>query len=338
MPFMQTLHLLPSVTRRFFLILSLAVLFLFCAQSSLANTWPSRTVKVLVGFPAGSSPDLLARLLTEELSKKYKQPFIVENRPGAGGMIALKQMAQTDDDHLLVVSPNGPLTTSPMLYKSIVIDSNKDYQALSLVASSPLVLVVSANSPYRTVGDFVAALKTKGLALTYGSVGAGSGSHLATELLLSRLKMQATHVPFTGFPQVVTAIIGEQIEAGFVVPSIAKPLIASGKLRALAVSSKSRLASLGDVEPIQTLGNIGEFDFEVWNGVIASKRIPAATIAELSTAISTIVKSPESRAKLDGQGWRVIGGSPDALQIRIKNDTTALSKIVTDLKLTLEGK
>lgn len=335
---MRTLQLLPGATRRFILMLALAAPLLLNAQLSFANSWPSRTVKVLVGFPAGSSPDLLARLLTEELAKKYKQPFIVENRPGAGGMIALKQMAQADDDHLLVVSPNGPLTTSPMLYKSIVIDSTKDYQALSLVASSPLVLVVSANSPYRTVGDFAGALKSKGLSFTYGSVGAGSGSHLATELLLSRLKMQATHVPFTGFPQVVTAIIGEQIEAGFVVPSVAKPLIASGKLRALAVSSKSRLASLGDVEPIQSLGNIGEFDFEVWNGVIASKRIPAATITEISAAISAIVKSPEARAKLDSQGWRVIGGSPDALQIRIKNDTASLSKIVTDLKLTLEGK
>jgi tripartite-type tricarboxylate transporter receptor subunit TctC len=331
------LTFIHSFKQRSLIALASIVLISIC-QPAWSETWPSRTVKVLIGFPAGSSPDLLGRLLSEELAKKYKQPFIVENRPGAGGMIALKQMVQSDDDHTLVVSPNGPLTTSPLLYKSIVIDAKKDYQAVSLVASSPLVFVVAASSPYRSMSDFSAALKAKGLAITYGTVGAGSGAHLATELLLSRLKMQATHVPFTGFPQVATAIIGEQIEGGFVVPSIARPLIASGKLRAIAVSSKSRLASLSDVEPVQALGNVGEFDIEVWNAVIASKRLPLAKVSELSEAINTIAKSTETRSKLDSQGWRVIGGSPEALQTRIKDDTGSLSKIVSDLKLTLEGK
>jgi tripartite-type tricarboxylate transporter receptor subunit TctC len=336
--FMKPMSIFSNIFKHLAVSALVALLLLPISQFSWADTWPSRTVKVLVGFPAGSSPDLLARMLAEELAKKYKQPFIVENRPGAGGMIALKQMVQAEDDHLLVVSPNGPLTTSPLLYKSITIDSSKDYQALSLVASSPLVFVVAASSPYRSMNDFAAAVKSKGLAITYGSVGAGSGSHLVTELLLSRLKAQATHVPFTGFPQMVAAVVGEQIDGGFVVPSIAKPLIASGKLRAIAISSKSRLPSLIGIEPIQTLGNVGEFDFEVWNGVIASNRLPKSKVAELSAAITAIVKSPESRQKLDGQGWRTIGGSPEALQIRIKTDTLILSKIVNDLNLTLEGK
>jgi tripartite-type tricarboxylate transporter receptor subunit TctC len=335
---MKFFRVLPKNFQQFAVNLVAAIFLLSISQPSMSDSWPSRTVKVLVGFPSGSSPDLLARMLAEDLAKKYKQPFIVENRPGAGGMIALKQMAQSDDDHVLVVSPNGPLTTSPLLYKSIAIDRNKDYQPLSLVASSPLVFVVAATSSYRNMNDFVTSLRSKGLAITYGSVGAGSGSHLATELLLSRLKIQATHVPFSGFPQVVTAIIGEQIDGGFVVPSVAKSLIASGKLRAIAVSSKARLPSLSEVEPIQALGSVGEFDFEVWNGVIASRRIPPAKIAELSAAIADIVKAPDTRTKLDGQGWRVIGGNPEALQIRIKDDTAILSKIVIDLKLTLEGK
>lgn len=107
----------------------------------MAQTWPTKTVKVLVGFPAGSSPDVLARIVAEDLSKKYKQPFIVENRPGAGGLIALKQMIQNNDDHQFVVSPNGPLTTAPLLYKSFSINPSKDYQAVGLLARSPLVFL-----------------------------------------------------------------------------------------------------------------------------------------------------------------------------------------------------
>jgi tripartite-type tricarboxylate transporter receptor subunit TctC len=302
-----------------------------------AEGWPTKTVKILVGFPSGSSPDILARLLSDELSKKYKQPFIVENRPGAGGLIALKQMVQANDDHLLLVSPNGPLTTSPLLYKSMDIGSRKDYQPISFLASSPLVFVVASNSSYKGMSDVAIAMQQKGLAITYGSVGAGSGAHLATELLLSRLKTTATHVPFTGFPQVATAIVGGQIDGAFVVPSIAKPLIASGRLKALGLSSKTRSSSMADVDPVQSLGTVGEFDLEVWNGVIAPAKLSRTAAKELSENISLIIRSPEARAKLDLQGWKAIGGTADALANRIQADTAALSRIVTDLKLTLES-
>ena len=160
----------------------------------------------IVGFSAGSSPDALARLICDDLTKKYKQPFIVENRLGAGGLIALKQMIQTADDHQLVVSTNGPLTTSPLLYKSFAINAEKDYQVVGLLASSPLVFVVANNSPYKNMREFAAALEKRGLDMTDGSVGLGRGSHLASELMLARLNVQATHVwrAVGGTPEALT--------------------------------------------------------------------------------------------------------------------------------------
>src|SRR3546814_8734538 len=195
--------------------------------------WPERPIHMVGPFPPGSSPDLLARTISEPLAKALGQPVVIDNKPGAGGNIGTRIVAKgTPDGYTLVYTINGPLVTAPTLYKKTLgYDPLKDLAPITLVATSPNVLTVPGNLAVSNVADFVKLARERKGELNYGSVGPGSSAHLAMEMFKSEAKIDLTHIPYSGFPQVISAIIAGDVQAGFMVPAIALPHVRRGKVK-----------------------------------------------------------------------------------------------------------
>jgi tripartite-type tricarboxylate transporter receptor subunit TctC len=283
--------------------------------------WPIKPVRIIVGFPAGSSPDMLARLLTEPLAKAFGQPFVIENKPGAGGNIGVDLVAKATDEHTLGVNINGPLTSAKQLYSKLPFDPVRDLRPISLIASSPLLLVGSASLPANTMSELMAYAKAQGDKLNYGSVGAGSGAHLTMELLKSQSGITPTHIPYPGFAQVITAMIGKQVDLGFMVPSAAVAQAKAGRVKLFAVSTSSRSTLLPELPTVAEGANLPKFDAAVWNGMFGPSSMPEAVARRIAEEIAKIVRTPDIRQRLFDQGWQALGTAPEGLALRMEADT-----------------
>ena len=286
-----------------------------------APVWPTKNVRIIVGFPAGSSPDMLARLLTEPLAKAFGQPFVIENKPGAGGNIGVDLVAKATDEHTLGVTGNGPLTSSKLLYSKLAYDPVRDLHPISLIASSPLLLVGASNLPANTLPELMLYAKAQGDKLNYGSIGAGSGAHLTMELFKSQSGITPTHIPYPGFAQVITAMIGKQVDIGFMVPSAAVAQARAGRVKLFGVSTASRSTLLPEVPTISEGAGLPKFDAAVWNGIFAPASMPEATARRIADEIAKIVRTPDIRQRLFDQGWQALGTAPEGLALRMQADT-----------------
>ena len=305
------------------------------AQNSVKtpDIWPSRTVRILVGFPGGSTPDMAARTLAEPLSKALGQPVIVENRPGASGNISADQIAKANDDHTLGVVINGNLTSAKQLYPKLPYDPTTDFTPISLLTTAPLLLVAPANLP--SGADFFAAARQAGNQWNYGSVGNGSVAHLGMELLKSRMPgLQAVHVPYPGNPQVITAMLGGQIQMALIPPGVAMPHVRSGKLRAIGLTG-SRSTLVPEVPPLSEAG-VQNFNLEVWNALIGPANLSKAAQARLAVEVPRIIREEQTRQKLFNQGWQAVGTSADGLKSRLKEETAILGNIIKSRGITIE--
>ena len=287
--------------------------------------WPTRTVRILVGFPGGSSPDLTARTLAEPLARALGQPVIVENKPGASGNIAADQVAKATDDHTLGIVINGNLTSAKLLYPALPYDPAKDFTPISLLTTAPLILVAPASLPAGT--DFFVAARRGGNQWNYGSVGTGSVAHLGIELVKSRVPGFApVHIPFAGNPQVVTALLGGQIQLGLMPPGIAMPQVRAGKLLAIGLAG-GRSSLVPEIPPLADLG-VQNVQLEVWNALVGPARLSKAAQARLAVEVPRIIRDPDTRQKLFNQGWQAVGTSPEGLRSRLKDETTLLGRII----------
>lgn len=298
-----------------------------------ASAWPTRTVRLLVGFPGGSTPDMAARTLAEPLSRALGQPVIVENRPGASGNIAADLAAKATDDHTLAVVINGNLTSAKMLYSKLPYDPAKDFTPISLLTTAPLVLVAPMNQP--SGSDFFLAARNGGDKWNYGSVGNGSVGHLGMELLKSTAgNLGAVHVPYQGNPQVVTALLGGQIQMALVPPGIALPQIKAGKLKAIGLTSgrsalASEIPSLADAE-------VRNFNLEVWTALVGPASLSRAAQARLAQEVPRIIRDNDTRQKLFNQGWQAVGTSPEGLTSRIRSETAIMGGIIAVRGIKIE--
>ncbi len=326
--------------RRTLLALPFALLacgvFAQTAPAAGAAAWPTRTVRLLVGFPAGSSPDLTARTLAEPLSKALGQPVIVENRAGAAGNIAADLLAKATDDHTLGLLINGNMTIARLLNPALPYDPLKDLAPVSLVGTAPLVLAAPADLPGANAREFFAAARSHGSKWSYGSPGVGTVAHIGMELLKSSSGIDPVHVPYPGNPQVVNAMMGGQIQLALLPPGLALPQVKAGKLKAIGITSSARSALVPDVASLDELGVTRGFRLEVWNGVAAPASMPAAHLAKLSALVSEIVRSPDVRQKLTQQGWDVAGTTAEGLAQRIKSDTALLGGVITSRGIKAE--
>jgi tripartite-type tricarboxylate transporter receptor subunit TctC len=314
----------PSQRRR---TIAMALACAFAAPSVFAQTaWPNRPLKVVVGFPAGSSPDLTARLLAEPLSQALGQPVIVENKTGAGGNIGADAVARATDDHTIGLMINGNLTIAKILNPATTYDPLKDLQPVSLIAVSPLVLAVSATTN-ATGKAFFDEARASGDKWNYGTPGVGTVAHLGMELLKGKAGVAPVHVPYPGNPQVITALIGGQIQMALLPPGLAMPQVKGGKLKAIGVTSSGRSSVVPEVASLADAGVQG-LQLEIWNAVAAPVGMPKAHVQKLAALLAEIVRRPEIRQKILNQGWQVAGTSPEGLAKRIAADTAAMADVI----------
>jgi len=328
------MRLTPSPLRRALLALGLLTLTVG-AQAQQAAAWPTKPLKIMVGFPAGTSPDLVARTLAEPLSKALGQPVIVENKPGAGGNIAADMVAKATDGHTIGVMINGNLTIAKLLNAKTPYDPAKDLAPISLIGTAPLVLAAPVDAPGKTTAEFLAAARSSGDKWSYGSPGVGTVGHIGMELLKARVDMNPVHVPYPGYPQVVTAMLGGQIQLSMLPPGLALAQARSGKVRVLGVTSAGRSTLTPEIPSLAEAG-VKNFQLEIWNAVAGPASMPKPVVARLSALFSEIARSPEVRQRLFQQGWQVAGGSSEALALRIKADTATLGKIIADRAIKAE--
>ena len=317
-----------SRSRRSFTALAAALLVGGPAlAASPLDGWPGKPLRIVVGFPGGSTPDLSARTIAEPLSKALGQPVIVENRVGAGGNIAGEVVAHATDNHTISVMINGNMTIAKLLNSKLGYDPLTDLQPISLVGTAPLVLAVPASTPGNTPQELLQAARASGSSWSYGTPGVGTVGHLGMELLNAQLKTQSVHVPYPGYPQVINGMIGGQLQWALLPPALAGAQARAGKLKVIGVTSTGRSTLVPEYPSLSELGLPG-FQLEIWNAVAAPASMPKPIVAKLSALVSEIVRTPEVRAKLFQQGWQVVGSSSEGLANRIKADTAQLGGVI----------
>jgi tripartite-type tricarboxylate transporter receptor subunit TctC len=297
------------------------------------KSWPTKPLRILVGFPGGSTPDMAARTLAEPLSRALGQPVIIENKPGASGNIAADQVAKAADDHTLGIVINGNLTSAKLLYPKLPYDPAKDFALISLLTTAPLVLVAPANEPGGA--EFFTAARNGASQWNYGSVGNGSVAHLGMELLKSRVPgLTPVHVPFAGNPQVVTAMLAGQVQMALIPPGVAMPHVRSGKLRAIGLAG-GRSSLVPEVPPLADAG-VTNVNLEVWTALIGPVGLSKAAQERLAQEVPRIIRDADTRQKLFNQGWQAVGTSPDGLKSRVKDEAAILGGIIQSRGIKLE--
>ena len=306
-------------------------------DSGAASTlgWPAKPLKIIVGFPGGSSPDLVARTLAEPLSQRLGQPVIVENKVGAGGNIGADAVSRATDDHTIGVMINGNLTIAKLINPKLPFDPLKDLVPISLVGTAPLALTAPADAPGATAQEFLAAARSAGDRWSYGTPGVGTVAHIGMELLKGQTGLQPVHVPYPGNPQVINAILGGQIQLALLPPAMAAAQARAGKLRVVGVTSANR-STLVPEYPSMAEAGVKDFNLEIWNAVAAPRSMPAPVVARLSTLLSEIARTPEVRAKLFQQGWQVTGTTAEGLALRIRSDTQLLGNVIRERGITAD--
>ncbi|VTU39793.1 Bug family tripartite tricarboxylate transporter substrate binding protein [Variovorax sp. PBL-E5] len=326
---------MPSLKKRALLIAACGLTLGAAPLAALAQApaWPTKPVRLLVGFPAGSTPDMAARAISDPLARALGQPVIVENRSGASGNIATDQVAKATDDHTLGIVINGNLTSAKMLYPHLPYNPARDFSYISLIATAPLVLVAPPTEPGGAA--FFAAAKKGGDKWNYGSVGVGSVGHLGMELLKTRMPgVQAEHIPFQGNPGVVTALLGGQIQMALVPPGLAISQVNAGKLKAIGLTSgRSPLAP--EVPPLADAG-LKNFDLEVWTALIGPARLSKAAQARLAAVMPEVMRNADTRRQLFNQGWQAVGTSAEGLKSRVAAETAIMQSIISAKGIKLQ--
>lgn len=296
-----------------------------------AEAYPTRPIRIIVGFAAGGAPDALARIVADRLTQRWGQPVTVENRVGAQGAAAMVAVAKSEPDGAtLALMPVGNAAVSPALFPNLPYDPVKDFAPVTQLATVENVLVVGAGVPARSVADLVALGRAPGAGLTYATPGAGSLAHLAAELFARSAGITLTHVPYRGVAPALTDVLRGEVTMMVAQLSTAKPLIESGQLRALAVASPRRSAVLPDVPTLAEATGVAGLEAVSWYALMAPARTPAAIVARLNEAVSAAMKAPEVAAAMAAQGALPVGNSPAELSAVIAADTARWGKVVRD--------
>ena len=306
------------------------------AATGSGPAWPTRPVRIIVPAPAGSSLDLIARGMSDKLAARWGQPVVVENKPGAGGMLGMDVVAKALDGHTLGVGFNGPVAFAPFLYRKMPYDPAKDLLPVVMTTSQPNVLAVSVDKvPARTVAEFVAWAKGQGGKVNYSSLGNGSSAHLTMELFLAEAGITATHIPFNGSPPAAMAVAQGEADATFMVAPALLAHVRNNKLRLLAVSSAQRPDSLKE---LPTVADAGYKNVEslAWNGLFAAAGTPDAVVARVNADVNAVLQDPAVKGALDAQGLTVVGGSAADFRRVVEADVKRWGPIITRLGVKLD--
>ena len=302
-----------------------SLFLLFAAASAMAQDYPSRPVKVIVPFPPGGAPDLVGRTLAHRLSERLGQPFVIENRTGAGGNIAAEAVAKSaPDGYTLLATSDGPLVINPSVYPTMPFNTLRDFTPISIAASAGLVLMACPTLPVASLQDVLNLSKSR--KLTYATSGYGSSQHVAGELLKDSALIELTHVPYKGFGAAVGDAISCNVDLIFGAISTAIPYVRNGKLKAIAVTQPQRHAGLAETPTFAEAGHAG-VAIEAYMGLLAPAGTPREVVAKLYGEVSAILREKDTAERLTGAGLDLVRSTPEEFAARLKSDLAKYSRL-----------
>lgn len=309
---------------------SLLVALLALAGSAFAQTYPARPVKIIVPFTAGSATDILARVVGEELGRSLGQPFVIENKPGAGGILGTQAAKEAaPDGYTLIAAGSGPFGINPGVYKSLPYDPVRDFEPIGNIVLTPQVIVVGAQTPYRTIKDLVAAAKAKPGELSFASLGNGSTSHLTMEAFQSAAGIKLNHIPFKGSSDAQTQVIGGNVHLMSDTVTGVLAQVKAGKLRALGVAIPQRSPFLPDVPTLDEQG-YPRFESVGWIGLAAPAKTPAPILDKLNGEVRKMLQDPAVKEKFAKLGFTTVGDSRQEFAAFMKGEIAKWSKVAHD--------
>jgi tripartite-type tricarboxylate transporter receptor subunit TctC len=297
------------------------------AQLAWAQDYPTKPIKMITPYPPGGPTDVLARAVSPKLAEKLGQPIVIDNRPGASGMIGADMVAKAPGDGYTLLANASIHVINPSLYKNTTYDAIKDFAPVGLIAEVPLVLVVNPKLGVKTVKDLIAKAKEK--PLNFASSGNGGAPHLAGEGFKIATKADIQHIPYKGSGPAVADLIGGQVDFMFDSLPSSMPYIKSGRLVAVAVTTKKRAAALPDVPTVAESGVPG-FDVSTWYGIWAPAATPPAIVKKISGELAVVVRLPEVRARLADLGAEAVGNTPEEFAAFNRSELAKWAKIVKD--------
>jgi len=301
---------------------------LVAATLASAQPYPVHPVKLIVPFPPGSTPDIVGRTLAAKLQQAFGQPFVVENRTGAGGNIGTEAVAKAPaDGYTLLIGINGPIATNKYLYRSLPYDPQKDLAPISLLATAPQMLVVAPQLNVESLQAFIVYTRAHPGRVSYGSVGSGSASHLTMELLKSEAKLDLVHVPYRGFPPAVTDMLAGNIQAMFAIIPGVLPHVRAGTMKALAVTALRRSKLAPGVPSVAELG-MPQLESLAWISLLAPASTPQEVLTRLSTETMRGMHAPDVRDLLGKQGFDVVANSPTDFQRWITAESQKWARVI----------
>lgn len=303
------------------------------AGASAAETYPSKPINLIVPVAPGGGTDFAARLLADEISKRLGESVVVENRPGGAGNIGVSTVARAKPDGYTLVMPITSFPVNASLYTNLPFDTQKDFKAVALAASLPLVMVVNPSVPAKTVGELVALAKKKPGTLNFANSGVGTTAHLAGELFKEAAQVDIVSVAYKGGGPAVTDLLGGHVQMYFSTPAAVMPLIKEGRLRPLAVTGTERLAELSEVPTLVELG-MTDMDVQAWFGVFAPAGTPPAVIQKLNTVANEALRSDRVRRQMAGHGFQARGDmSSEQLQNYLRDEIAKWGAVIKELGL-----
>jgi tripartite-type tricarboxylate transporter receptor subunit TctC len=315
--------------------LTLALLGLWLAlPPAAAQDWPTKTVKIVVPFGPGSTPDMVARLIGDRLQQTLGQTFVIENKPGASGNLGTDAVAKAEPDGTTIgISIGGPLAINTLLFSKLPYDPAKDIAAVTQLITQPSALVINSGLGVGTVAELIALIKREPGKYNFGSIGNGSLSHLAMEAIALRSGTQMVHVPYPGSPQAMTAVLRGDVQMACLPAISVTPQVGSGKVKILAVSTAKRSSLLPDIPTLKESGIDVEAD--AWMGLIAPATTPDAVIAKIHDAVVQAITTPEAREKLSLQLMEPVGNSPAEFRAVIDREIARWSPVIKAIDLKI---
>jgi tripartite-type tricarboxylate transporter receptor subunit TctC len=299
-----------------------------------AQDWPTKTVKIVVPFGPGSTPDMVARLIADSLQRNLGQSFLIENKPGASGNLGTDAVAKAEPDGATIgISIGGPLAINTLLFSKLPYDPAKDIAPVTQLITQPSALVVNNGLGVNSVAELVALLKREPGKYNFGSIGNGSLSHLAMEAIALKSGTRMVHVPYPGSPQAMTAVLRGDVQMACLPAIAVTPQLASGKVKILAVSTGKRSALLPDIPTLKEAGIDVEAD--AWMGLIAPGGTPAPVVARIHDAVVEAIKAPAARAKLATQVMEPIGNSPAEFRAVIDREVARWAPVIKAIDLRI---
>lgn len=314
----------------------ISILLLLLGGTAFAQDWPTRPLHLIVPFPAASTPDIFARLLADRLSANLKQPVVVDNKPGAGGMIGTDAIAKAaPDGYTFGVSITGPLVNNTLLYRKMAYDPFRDLAPITLAVNQPCILVANKDFNAGSLPEALAELKRQPGKFNYASLGTGTMSHLSMELIAARSGTEIVQVPYPGSGQAVQALVAGDVNLGCMPAISVASLVRSGRLRAIGIAARQRSPLLPDVKTLAEQG-LPEFEANAWIGVVAPAKTPPAILGRLHEEVARVLHQPEMREALAKQMMEPVGNTPGQFAAYMREELDRWGPIIRKNRIALD--